>query len=821
MDAITGKAPSLFADTCMRQGMAVPRIVNPPVPLRLRALLLLGLAAPSLPAHAASSSFDLVGPRLVVTVTHGGVSLPLERVPNLAEGDRIAITIDLLPGSHEQYRLVAGFLRGSVDRPPDDWFNKARSWKSKDATLSLVVPKGAGQLALFIAPETGGSAKAIVGAIRKQPGAFVRAVQELNQASLDRARLDTFLGALQTAERKDPESVASVSPILTRSLAIKLKAECLLQPAQVQAGCLTGDRETLLLADSHSSALADTLTGTPTDLALQLSATPQGGYGAYSSYIGVVRDVFRLFGAFQSTQLQFIPALSQMGDGHVTVLLNTPLSFTKPSSVMVVAMPVVEAPNPPPLRSTAGSASLCAAPGLVLPVEGAPLVYATGYARDLELRFPLADGTQATVPVRADPGVGGFVPVGAMPGGLAASAQGRLHGSWGFPAFDGPSFALTRPDTGPWSAAADNSLVVGRDNTLTLTGDGVGCVTQVTMRGRDGAVQPLTWKQSGPKSIAANVPLDKAAPGPVSILIDGTGRATPAIVTVDAVQEIGSLDDLAVQAGDQDAVLTGTRLDQVLRVTLGTAMFKPGVLTRVGKQDRLTLRAADPTAELVSGKSMSANVAFTGGRRRTLPVTIAPPRPGVSLVNVTAQTPAHHGLPITLPADGVFAQDASIRFAFHRDAAATLSGRETIEIATLDGRTTATIQPGKGYDLQDAMTGIVAFTPIEALGPLAYGPLRFRIVHDGTESRWSQLGTVVRLPDIRGIGCSQGACSLTGERLFLIKALSVTPDFQTAQVIPDGFVATSIGVDAIPDRRLFLKLRDAPLAVATIAAGYP
>ncbi len=789
-----------------------------PVNRCLRALLLLGALAP-LPARAASSSFDLVGPRLVVTVTHGGVALPLERVPNLAEGDRIAITLDLLPGSHERYRLVAGFLRGSVDRPPDDWFHEARSWKPKDATLSLVVPKGAAQLALFIAPESAGSAKAIAGTIRKQPGAFVRAVQELNQASLDRARLDTFLGALQTAERRNPDSVAAVSPILTRSLAIKLKAECLLQPAQVQASCLTGDRETLLLADSHSSALADTVTGTPTDLALQLSATPQAGYGAYSSYIGVVRDVFRLFGAFQSTQLQFIPALSQMGDGRVTVLLNTPLSFAKPSSVMVVALPVVEASNPPPLRTVAPDASLCAAPGLVLPVEGAPLVYATGYARDLALRFALADGTQAAVPVRADPSVGGLVPIGAIPAGLAASTEGRLHGLWGFSAFDGPSFVLTRPDSGPWAAAEQNSLVVGRDNALALTGDGVGCVTQVAMRGRDGALQPLSWKQSGRRSIVATVPLDKASPGPVTIQIDAIGRTTPATVTVGAVQEVGSLDDLTVHAAEPDAVLTGTRLDQVLGVTIGGVAFQPGEVTRVGKQDRLTLQAAGPTAGLIAGRAMTADVGFTGGRRRTLAVTIAPPRPAVSLLRVTAERPARQGVPIVLPADGVFAQDARIGFAFHPDGAVPLSGRETIEIATLDGRAAATIQPGKGYDLQDATTGIVGFIPDEALGALAFGPLRFRVVRDGVESRWVPLGTVVRLPDIRGLACHQAACTLTGERLFLIKALSGTPDFRTAQDVPDGFVAPSLATPALPDGRLFLKLRDAPQAVATIATG--
>lgn len=118
----------------------MPMIATPPVTRCLRALLLLGLLIPSLSARAASSSFDLVGPSLVVTVTHAGVALPLERVPNLAEGDRIAITLDLPPGSHERYRLVAGFLRGSVNRPPEDWFHDARSWKPKEATLSLVVP---------------------------------------------------------------------------------------------------------------------------------------------------------------------------------------------------------------------------------------------------------------------------------------------------------------------------------------------------------------------------------------------------------------------------------------------------------------------------------------------------------------------------------------------------------------------------------------------------------------------------------------------------------------------------------------------------------
>ncbi|MDY7524605.1 hypothetical protein [Sphingomonas sp. 10B4] len=788
---------------------------------RLRFLLLPGLLATVLPAHAASSSFDLIGPHLEVSVTHDGITLPLERVPNLAEGDRISVKLDLPPGASERYRVVSAFLRGAIDRPPTGWFHESQSWKPKGDQMTLTVPKGAQQVVLFISPESGGSAKAIIGTIRKQPGAFVRAVQELDQASLDRARLDAFLQGLQQAERKSPESVAAISPVLTRSLAIKLKAECLQQVAQVQAACLSGDRETLVLADSHSSALADTVTGTPTDLALQLSATPQAGYGAYSSYIGVVRDVFRLFGAFQSTQLKFIPALSQLRDGQVTVLLNTPLSFSKPTSVMVVALPLVEAPKPPPLTSTAPGNTLCATPGLVLPVEGAPLVYATGFAHDLTLRFKQANGTQAAVPLRADPSAGGFVVDGPMPsGGFGARVEAQVHGTWGFLPFDGPQFALSGPDLGAWRVAADTSLVVGRANAVTLLGDGVGCVTQVALRGRDGAVQPLTWKQSGPRAIVATVPLETAQPGPVALLIDGVGRPSPAMVTMRALQEAASIDTLSFRATEQEAVLTGTRLDQVEGLTLGPVAFHPGALARVGKQDRLTLHTSDPTTALVADQTATADIALTRNRHRTLAITVASAAPTVVLVGVTAKAAPHPGLlPITLITQGVFAQDAQLTFAFHPGGTATLTGRETVEIGTVDGRASALLQIGKGYDLQDPTTGIVTFIPAEALGALAYGPLRFRVVRDDEVSSWTPLAIIVRLPDIRRLTCARGkTCTLAGDRLFLIKALSATEDFRTSQEVPDGFIASDITTHVGSDYRLFLQLRDAPQASAVVSA---
>lgn len=775
-----------------------------------------------MPALAATSSFDLAGPRLRITVTHDGTTLPLERVPNLSEGDQVSIKLDQQPGQSEHFRMVAAFLRGTTDRPDAKWFHEALSWKPKRDDLSLTVPKGAQQMALFIVPERGGSADAIASTVRKQPGAFVRAVQELNQASLDRARLDTFLHVMLDTERTAPGSVATVSPTLARSLSIRLKAECLQQPPELQAACLTVDRETLLLADTHSSALADTLAGTPTDLAFQLSATPQAGYGSYSSYIGVVRDLFRLVGAFQSTQLQFIPALSKMDDGVVSVLLNTPISFAKPASVMVIGLPAIEAPKPPPLRRAVPDGAVCAAAGLTLPVEGAPLIYATDYAYDVRLRIKRPDGSVVEVPLHADAGVGGFALDGAFPAGpFGPTTTGQVHGQWGFAPFDGPTFALSRPEDTNWKAADRSTLVVGRVNQLALTGGGAGCVTRVEMRRGDAAAQAVGWKQTGANAIEASLPLEKVDPGTLSILVQGRS-ADPAVVTLRAYQEAGSLDDVTLHAGDTEAVLTGSRLDQVVAATLGGVTFQPGALTRVGKQDRLTLRPGDPAAVamLAAGKTETADVSFANGRHKTVTLTVAAARPAVALVRVTAQAPAHEGVrPITLVSHGVFAQDSRLTFAFHVDGAAALTGKETIEVATVDGRATTLIEPGKGYDLQDATTGIVSLVPADALGPTAYGALRFRLVREDGATAWTALATIVRLPEIRTVTCASAKlCKLAGSRLFLIEKVAATASFQPAQVVPDGFVGEDIAIQPGADGRIYLRLRDDPEAIASIAA---
>lgn len=788
----------------------------------------LALLLSAVAAVASPSPFDLTGPRLDVAVTRNGATLPLEWVPNLAEGDRIAIKLALPANQRDRFRLVAAFLRGAVDRPPDAWLSEAVAGKGKDrkdktdgSDLSLVVPKGAQQLVLFALPEREGGKKAIVSAVRKQPGTFVRAVQDLNQASLDRARLDTFLDLLFQVDRQDPAAVNAASQALTRSLSIKLKTECLQQPAELQAACLTGDRETLLFADTHSSALADTLTGAPVDLAFQLSATPQAGYGSYSSYIGVVRDIFRLFGAFQSTQLQFVPALARMGDAGITLLLNTPLSFSKPASVMVVGLPAIEAAKPPPLQATIGAPLLCAAQGAVLPVEGAPLVYATRYAHDMALRISPGGAAPFDIPVHADARRGGFVLDRALPDQpLGATLTGRLHGNWGFTPFDGPQFHLSNPRINRWTAAADASLVVGRGNTLRLNGDGAGCITQVTMTRGDAPAKPLTWKPDGLDAIAVDVPLDKAAPGPVTLTITGAAGTAPVTLTLPALAEVGRIDGLGYAAGDDAAVLTGSRLDQVRSVRIGKWLWHPGSLTRDAGADRLTLLPADPAAAaaLAAGERLTADVTFTGDRHKSAALSVAPPRATPTLLQLSAQPQTPAGtVPIVLRPDTMFGQDSRVTFAFRLDPAASLTGKEVVEIGTTTGDAVAKITAGQGYDLQDATTGIVAVVPREALGPAVHGALRFRMLRDGEPSRWTPLGTAVRLPDLQAATCTT-VCTLKGNRLFLIRSIAGNDRFDAAQNVPDGYTAASVDLPA-PDpatRTLFLRLRDAPDAIGVV-----
>lgn len=305
------------------------------------------------------------------------------------------------------------------------------------------------------------------------------------------------MAAIRAQENTHPEFLRSVAPALARSLSMKLNDECLSKVVELQANCLLENREQLVLADVHSSSIAETLTGAPTDLALQLSSTREAGYGFYSPYIGVVRDLARIFGAFSNPEFDYLPTLSVRRDDAAALLLNKAPSFQKPKSVLVVGMPAIEADSPPRLRSAANGPICAARPGVVLPVEGAPLIYSTAYARDMTVKLTAASGETIDLPVEARADRGGYVVKGngPLPAAFRGTVKGHLSGYWGFERFDGPDFSLQLPGDAPWKVAGEEpTLVVGRDNELGLTGEAPACVEGVTLRQGDGAPQSLAWK---------------------------------------------------------------------------------------------------------------------------------------------------------------------------------------------------------------------------------------------------------------------------------------------------------------------------------------
>src|ERR1700690_4046536 len=314
-------------------------------------------------ANAGPAPFDLAGPTVEVKVTREGKTLPVSQVPNLVAGDRLWIKADLPANQAAQYLLVTAFLSGSTNPPPESLFFPCKTWSGQCGRdgITVTVPKGAQQVLLFLAPATRGDFRTLVDAVRGRPGAFVRTSQDLNQAALDRSRLERYLSAIRVLNEADPSKLKEAAPLLARSLAIKVDEKCLDRVAALQAPCLMQGEESLILNDGHSTSIVQALTSGPgSDLAMEASFTPQLGYGYYSPYVASVLDIARIMDSFRTAQYQYIPALGTLHGDKLALTLNTPPSFHNPKSVLVPALPAVERSQLPPMHPVDAKELLCA-----------------------------------------------------------------------------------------------------------------------------------------------------------------------------------------------------------------------------------------------------------------------------------------------------------------------------------------------------------------------------------------------------------------------------------------------------------------------------
>jgi hypothetical protein len=775
-------------------------------------------------APAAPAPFDLAGPVLDVKISRGATTLPAAAVPNLAVGDRVWIKADLPSSQSAHYLLVAAFLRGATNPPPEDWFFPCKTWTGKCAAagLTVTVPEGAQQVLVFLAPQTSGDFKTLRSAVRGRPGAFVRTSQDLNQAALDRSRLERYLTTIRTMNDSDPAKLAQVAPLLARSLAIKVDEKCLDRLPELQAPCLMQGQEALILNDGHSTSIVEALTSGPgSDLAMEASYTPQLSYGYYSPYVASVLDIARIFDSFRTAQYQYIPALAAQRGDKLALTLNAAPSFHNPQSVLVTALPAVKAAQLPPLHAVDPAEIYCARRSLlVLPVEGAPLVFSTGFAHDVTLNLAGADGESLDLPATPDAAQGGYVIDTAALGArkLGERVQASLHGFWGFDPYQGPRFELMNAHARTWELAAgdESALIIGRQDTVHLRADSVRCIDGIMLKDPAGKQLKVDWKSVKPDEVEVKLPLQEAQPGTLTLLVRQYGVTDPEPVTLQAFSEAGRFDGFHLHAGDSSGTLKGSRLDEVASLKLKNVTFLPGELSTRAGNDELPMTAADAQAAFaLKAEHGNALLTLKDGRSLNVAAAIDAPRPRVSLIGKTVQpaAAADDGA-IQLSDAGELPQDGVLKFSIRAESPRSLSADEKLEVATTDESWSTTLTVGNGgFTLETAQVAVATLNPAKAFGPSAFGPLKFRVEAKGVTSDWQALATLVRLPVLKAIQCPatpELACQLSGTNLFLIESVAADAESTHAVTVPDGFLGSTLPVPHPTAGVLYIKLRDNP-----------
>ena len=789
------------------------------------ALTLLSIG--TLISRADSAAFDLAGPRIRMTVTRAGRTLPISDVPNLQPGDRLWIHPDFPESQSVRYLLIVAFLRGSTNPPPYDWFTRAETWNKqvRQEGIAVVVPKDAQQTLIFLAPETGGDFSTLRAAVRGKPGAFVRASQDLNQASLDRLRLEKYLSEVKETSEADPQALHERSVLLGRTLNIKLDQQCFDKPTEQQAPCLTQNTDQLVLDDGHSQSMVTALTSGPnSDFIGAVSATSVAGGGFYSAYVGAIVDMARILGNLHTAEYQYIPALALPKQQELNLRLNNPPSFRKPKSVLVVGLPAVEAAQLPPLRAVNRDEVFCLQKSpLVLPVEGAPLVFATDIAHDFILHVEMKSGAGMDLRAAVDASRGGFLidTHGLDAGQLDSEAKGTLRGHWGFETFEGPSFELRSAHSAKWiiPPADQSALVVGRDDSVHLQSVNAACVEKVSVAAANGRDLKTTWKRAKADELEVEIPLKDQTAGPMKLKVKQYGLQQPDELTLHAYSEAAHLDRFTINAGDEQGVLRGTRLDEVESFELNGIHFMPAKLSRANQKDELRLATLNNAsiAAFEPEEKLIAHVALKDGRVLDLQTTVEAPRPKVSLLSKSVQRDPGSSA-IRFGNEDELSQGGRLSFFVKAEVPEKFSHDEKIEVATADESFHVLLSEADGnLVLQDSQTVLALLDPAKSFGPSAFGPLHFRAVNaDGAKGDWTPLVNLVRIPSVKEIRCPDSPdkqCKLTGTNLFLIDSVASDSQFSHTVPVPAGFVDSTLSVPRPNGTLLYLKLRDDPSTV--------
>lgn len=809
---------------------------------------------------ADAARFDLTGPKLEIHVTRNGKTLPIALVPNLQAGDKIWLHPDLPTTQSVHYLLVVCFLRGTTNPPPDDWFIKIQTWSQKvrEEGVNVYVPDEAQQVVLFLAPETGGDFSTLRSAVRGRPGIFVRASQDLAEAGFEQARIEKYLADMRLVPPADPKALLEHSNLIARTLNLKPNEDCFNRPVDQQYTCLTQSGNQTLLNDGHGETVVSSLTnGDASNLISQASYTGLGGGGVYSAYVGAVVDLVHIMGNLHTAQYQYIPAIAFPEGESLNLRLNTPPSFHNPKSVIVIGLPAVQSSVLPPLRPADPKHVTCLLqPSVALPVEGAPLVFSTSFAHNLVLHLN-GSGKEKDIPLVPDAYRGGLTlapessgrkllttattdapPPAAVPVTKVAAkpdASGKITGTitgfWGFDPFTGPTMQLQTVPGKDWKLAAEDVLIAGRENNLSLSSSGTACVQSITLDTADGKQDKTEWKEADkPNLIDVKVSLKSVDPGALHLTVHQYGEPKPDTVAAETFSEPATLASLKFYAGDTSAVLNGTNLSQVAKLEMKGQIFTPAPLPAATNTEgfsqphssgttslRLALAANVNPPKLKAGEKLTAHVTLKDGRTLTLPFEVDEERPSVTLINKRIAESTNNSIHLADPDDLPVTQQ--LTFSLKSESSFPREGQ--IEIANADNSLHTTLSVASGtLIMQNHHTLVGTLDPLKAFGTSAFGPLRLRAVDpNGTAGDWIPLITLVRLPTLDDVHCpyeSSQPCTVTGSGLYLVDSIATDATFTSPTDVPEGFIGTTLSLPRPGKNGFYLKLRDDPTAANTV-----
>ena len=772
---------------------------------------------------SAATSFNVPGPVLQVNVRRGEETLPIYQVPSLQPGDIISVTSSFKEKEPVHWMLVSGFLRGATEPPPEKWFSEVDLWKHHnwDHTQQITVPSGANQGLLFLAPDSGGGFSTLRNTVRRQPNLFLRVSQDMTKATAEQGRLNSFLDGMRSASPMgNPQSATQRSIALANSLSINVNGKCF-DANQQQTPCLVQNTDQLLANSSIRETAVQNLTSMPSASLIGGVISSQLG-AAFFPYVGAAIDVIHLLGGARTADYQYLPALAQKHGDRIQLKLNHDPTFKSPKSVLVYVLPQVETTTPPRIVIDTENHPACiSGAASALPAEAPPSLYSTQYGHDWTLSLKDADGrTQNNISIKPDPSVGGFlVAAGAVNQNLFkndTSLQASITGHWGFQTVTLPPFTLEHSRSGAWQLEAkqQESLIAGSQVVLTLTGPVAACIDHVQLNDGKGNHLAAKLTHTSAHAVTAALDLSQAAVSDATLQVQQAGLNQPDQHKLRIYQPLPQVDKTTYFAGDHVIEFAGQRLDEIASAEFGGAHFDPAHTPKSADQGdtvQFTQPDSAPASTVAADSTATAVLHLRDGRTMNLSFSVQAPRPMVKVLSMNPRNPAST---IQLQNHDAVPQDTQLNLTLQSVTPAAFQPDEKIQIRGDLQTTPVELSLSHGLMLQDQQTVIASFVPAQLLGASTFGRLEFRVIDSrGVAGAWQALPKVVRLPQLKEIRCPlslNSKCTLTGDHLYLLAAISAEPSMKHAVKIPGGFTGASVEIPRPSGSTIFIKLRDDP-----------